>query len=79
MPPRPFFPKRKRSMTTPAMNFAGNPLKGTTTIPTGATVLIPWHQLEMALRRAGDVRPAEKVACFAVADDGVWLILERNG
>ena len=64
-------------MATTGMNHASNPLKGETSVPAGTSKLLAWNGLEDALRRAGEVRPGEQVACFVVADDGVWLVLER--
>ncbi len=65
-------------MATVGMNHASNPLQGRTTVPTGNAKMLSWDRLEGALRAGGEVRPGESVACFVVADDGVWLILERN-
>lgn len=65
-------------MSTTAMNHSQNPLVGKTTVPAGNAKLLSWSAIEDALRRAGEVRPGESVPCFIVADDGVWLVLERN-
>lgn len=65
-------------MATTAMNHASNPLLGRTTVPTGNAVQITWQALENALRRAGEIRQTESVPCFIVADDGVWLVLEKS-
>lgn len=65
-------------MATTALNHASSPLQGRTTVPTGSAKLLSWDALESALRRAGEVSPSESVACFIVADDGAWLVLERN-
>lgn len=65
-------------MPTTALNHAAKPLLGRTTVPTGHAKLLSWDALESALRRAGEVSPSESAACFIVADDGVWLVLERN-
>lgn len=64
-------------MATVAINHAEKPLLGRTTVPTGTAKLLSWDHLESALYQAGEVKLGESVACFIVADDGVWLVLER--
>lgn len=60
-----------------AFNNYAKPLVGKATVPAGHAKLLSWDKLEGALRRAGEVRPIESIEQFIVADDGVWLMLQR--
>lgn len=65
-------------MPSTAMNHAENRLLGKTTVPIGHAKMLTWDEFEAALTRAGEVRENETVPCFVVADDGIWLVLERK-
>lgn len=72
------FPRPGEIGRTCAMNHAVNPLLGRTTVPIGHAKMLSWDALEAALLRAGEVRADETVPCFVVADDGLWIVLERK-
>jgi hypothetical protein len=59
------------------MSHWRNPLRGRTSVPVNAK-LLSWADIESALRQTGQVPVSETVQCFVVADDGIWLVLERK-